>query len=225
MNNLKNFNNDWDSFFTNEFTKPYFKDIELFLKKEKKEKVIYPELGDVFNAYKETELKDLKVVILGQDPYHNPNQAHGLSFSVQLGQKIPPSLRNIYKELESSVEGFSIPSHGNLMPWSKQGVFLLNTILTVEKNSPNSHKKIGWDIFTTNTIKHINKTNKNVVFVLWGANAISKEPLIDNKNHLILKSPHPSPFSAHRGFFGSNHFNLINKYLKENNKEKIDWFL
>ena len=204
--------------------KPYFKQILTFLDNEIEQgKTIFPAKEDVFNAFKYTEFDNLKVVILGQDPYHNYNQAHGLAFSVQKDVDIPPSLRNIYKELSASVEGFQIPDHGDLTSWAKQGVFLLNTTLTVESHKANSHKDIGWETFTDTVIKKISAHKENVVFMLWGSHARKKKSLIDAAKHLILESSHPSPLSVYRGFLGCGHFNECNAYLLTNNLEQIGW--
>lgn len=207
-------------------TKPYFKQILDFLACESaKGKVIFPTKENIFNAFKYTELDNLKVVILGQDPYHNYNQAHGLAFSVQKGVDIPPSLQNIYKELARSIPEFKTPNHGYLVDWAKQGVFLLNTTLTVEAHKANSHKDIGWETFTDTVINKISENKHNVVFMLWGSHARKKKVLIDSSRHLILESTHPSPLSAHRGFLGCNHFVDCNKYLIEKKDQKIDWNL
>ncbi|MFM2047802.1 MAG: uracil-DNA glycosylase [Bacteroidota bacterium] len=216
----------WKTLLQNEFDKPYFVSIVNQLKKEKAEgKIIYPDGKNIFNAFNITTCKDIKVVILGQDPYHGINQAHGLCFSVQLNVPPPPSLQNIYKELKLSYPQFIIPNHGNLEQWSKQGVFLLNAFLTVRANSPLSHSKIGWEIFTDAVIKLISEKNNGVVFLLWGAFAQQKAALVDANKHLILKAPHPSPLSAHRGFLGCQHFILTNKYLLQQGKSPIDWQL
>ena len=197
-------------------------DLREFLKNEYTTKIIYPDKYDIFNALHYTSYKDVKVVILGQDPYHGPNQAHGLSFSVSPGVKIPPSLLNIYKELNSDLECY-IPNNGYLKKWADQGVLLLNTSLTVRAGEANSHKNKGWEIFTDKIISLINEKTDPVVFLLWGNNAINKKKLITNKQHLILSSTHPSPLSASRGFFGSKPFSKINKFLISVNKAPIDW--
>ena len=215
---------NWSDILSEEKQKSYFKSILGFLANETKVgKVIFPVKENIFNAFKYTELEDLKVVILGQDPYHNYNQAHGLAFSVQKGIDIPPSLRNMYKELASSVADFQIPNHGCLENWAKQGVFLLNTTLTVEAHKANSHKDIGWETFTDTVIKKISDNKENVVFMLWGSHARKKKYLIDASKHLILESTHPSPLSAHRGFLGCRHFVQANSYLKNKGLEEIDW--
>ena len=214
--------NDWNELLKDEFSKDYYLSLREFLKNEYTTKIIYPDKYDIFNALHYTSYKDVKVVILGQDPYHGPNQAHGLSFSVSPGVKIPPSLLNIYKELNSDL-GCYIPNNGYLKKWADQGVLLLNTSLTVRAGEPNSHKNKGWEIFTDKIISLINEKTDPVVFLLWGNNAINKKKLITNKQHLILSSTHPSPLSASRGFFGSKPFSKINKFLISVNKAPIDW--
>ena len=213
----------WKEALTEEFSKPYFKLLTDFLRSEKAAgKAIYPPGPLIFNAYNTTPIDQVKVVILGQDPYHNPGQAMGLSFSVPKGTRIPPSLRNINKELNTSL-GLPIPEHGDLTKWAEQGVFLLNAMLTVEHKQPGSHQRSGWQFFTDASIKAISQQRENVVFMLWGAFARKKAVLIDGSKHLILESPHPSPFSADRGFFGNNHFKLANDYLEEHGKEGVNW--
>ena len=214
--------NDWNELLKDEFSKDYYLSLREFLKNEYTTKIIYPDKYDIFNALHYTSYKDVKVVILGQDPYHGPNQAHGLSFSVSPGVKIPPSLLNIYKELNSDLECY-IPNNGYLKKWADQGVLLLNTSLTVRAGEANSHKNKGWAIFTAKIISLINEKTDPVVFLLWGNNAINKKKLITNKQHLILSSTHPSPLSASRGFFGSKPFSKINKFLISVNKAPIDW--
>ena len=214
--------NDWNELLKDEFSKDYYLSLREFLKNEYTTKIIYPDKYDIFNALHYTSYKDVKVVILGQDPYHGPNQAHGLSFSVSPGVKIPPSLLNIYKELNSDL-GCYIPNNGYLKKWADQGVLLLNTSLTVKAGEANSHKNKGWEIFTDKIISLINEKTDPVVFLLWGNNAINKKKLITNKQHLILSSTHPSPLSASRGFFGSKPFSKINKFLISVNKAPIDW--
>ena len=214
--------NDWNELLKDEFSKEYYLTLREFLKNEYNTKTIYPDKYDIFNALHYTSYKDVKVVILGQDPYHGPNQAHGLSFSVSPGVKIPPSLLNIYKELNSDL-GCYIPNNGYLKKWADQGVLLLNTSLTVRAGEANSHKNKGWEIFTDKIISLINEKTDPVVFLLWGNNAINKKKLITNKQHLILSSTHPSPLSASRGFFGSKPFSKINKFLISVNKAPIDW--
>ena len=216
----------WSNILSAEKQKPYFKQILAFLDNERNQgKTVFPAKEDIFNAFEYTGFEDIKVVILGQDPYHNVGQAHGLAFSVNLGVAIPPSLRNMYKELEASVEGFQISSHGDLTSWAKQGVFLLNTTLTVEAHKANSHKDIGWETFTDSIIQKISENKESVVFMLWGAHARKKKSLIDGSKHLILESSHPSPLSAYRGFLGCDHFVLANDYLKKMNSRIIDWKL
>ncbi|MDY4576073.1 MAG: uracil-DNA glycosylase [Intestinibacter sp.] len=215
-------NNDWDELLKDEFKKEYYLNLREFLKKEYSTRVIYPNMYNIFEALKHTSFKDTKVLILGQDPYHGENQAHGLAFSVQKGVKIPPSLLNIYKELHDDL-GCYIPNNGYLIPWSDQGVLLLNTALTVRAHEANSHKNIGWEIFTDDVIKLLNTREDPVIFVLWGANARRKKEFIDLSRHYVLEAPHPSPLSASRGFFGCKHFSKINKILKDLGKEPIDW--
>lgn len=217
-------NNNWAEALADEFSKDYYSSLENFLKKEELDNTIFPKKEDIFNAYNITDINNVKVVILGQDPYHGINQSHGLAFSVNDGIKFPPSLRNIFKELLDDV-GCKEPKSGNLSSWAKQGVMLLNTVLTVQANNAGSHQGRGWEEFTDATIKIINQRCCNVVFILWGKPAQSKVKLIDSTKHLILKAPHPSPLSAYRGFFGSKPFSLTNQYLLENRKEKIDWCL
>ena len=214
--------NDWKDLLEDEFNKEYYQTLRNFLTNEYKTKTIYPDKYDIFNALHFTSYKDIKVVILGQDPYHGPGQAHGLSFSVNPGIKIPPSLLNIYKELNSDL-GCYIPNNGYLKKWADQGVLLLNTSLTVRAGEANSHKSIGWEIFTDKIISLVNEKEDPVVFLLWGNNAIKKKNLITNKKHLILTSVHPSPLSASRGFFGSKPFSKINNFLISVNKKPIDW--
>ncbi len=214
--------NDWDELLKDEFEKEYYLKLRAFLMEEYGDKSIYPSMDDIFNALKFSSFKDTKVVILGQDPYHGEGQSHGLSFSVKKGIKIPPSLRNIYKELNSDL-GVYIPNNGYLKKWADQGVLLLNTSLTVRDGDANSHSKIGWEVFTDKIIALLNEREKPVVFILWGNNAKSKEKLITNKNHFIIKSVHPSPLSASRGFFGSRPFSRTNEFLKSVGEKPIDW--
>ncbi|MBC8172703.1 MAG: uracil-DNA glycosylase [Chitinophagales bacterium] len=214
----------WKEVLKDEFSKDYFLQIKNFLKQEKqKGTIIYPPGKFIFNAYDLTPFEKVKVIILGQDPYHGAGQAHGLSFSVPHGVAPPPSLMNIYKELKTDIAGFDIPGHGNLEGWAKQGVFLLNVMLTVEKDKPASHQHIGWQNFTDATIRHLNDQRKNLVFLLWGKFAQEKVWMIDADKHLILRAPHPSPFSADRGFFGCGHFSKTNVYLNAHYKEIINW--
>lgn len=221
---MKIVDNSWKDFFEAEFKKDYIKTLKNKLEERKNDgAIIYPKEDNIFEVYKMVDVKDVKVVIIGQDPYHGENQAHGLAFSVNEGIKIPPSLKNMYKELENSVEGFTMPNHGYLKKWSEQGVFLLNNVLTVEQASPDSHKKFGWEIFTDNTIKYIDENCDDVVFVLWGGNAKKKTKLLNKNKNLILTAAHPSPLSVYRGFYGCNHFNLINEYLVSKSRKPIDW--
>ncbi|AKO95213.1 uracil-DNA glycosylase [Priestia filamentosa] len=213
--------NDWQEILAEEFEKTYYKELREFLVEEYKTQTIYPDMYDIYNALHYTAYKDTKVVILGQDPYHGPGQAHGLSFSVQPGVKTPPSLMNIYKELKQDV-GCYIPNNGYLVKWAEQGVLMLNTVLTVREGKPNSHKGKGWENFTNKIIEKLSEREKPMVFLLWGNNARQKKALIKD-HHLILEGPHPSPLSANRGFFGSHHFSKTNEFLKETNQEPIDW--
>ncbi len=219
---MVNLGNDWDIILKDEFQKEYYLKIREFLKSEYNQRVIFPSMFDIFNALKYTSFSDTKVVILGQDPYHELGQAHGLSFSVKKGIKIPPSLVNIYKELNSDI-GMAIPSHGELTSWAKQGVLLLNATLTVRQGMANSHQNIGWSIFTDEVIKKLNTSSSPIVFILWGANARSKKKYITNKSHLIIESAHPSPLSAYNGFFGSRPFSRANEFLISNNLSPINW--
>jgi len=216
--------NDWDLVLSEEFEKDYFLKIKEFVDSEYESKTVYPPYDEIFNAFKLTDISNVKVVILGQDPYHEPGQAHGLAFSTPEGRPIPRSLKNIFKEINAEYD-YPIPESGCLESWAKQGVFLLNTVLTVEKGNANSHSKCGWQTFTDNVIKILNSQNQPIVFLLWGKQAEKKKELISNDKHLVLVTSHPSPFSARRGFFGSNHFKLANEFLKENRKEEIDWKL
>ncbi len=216
--------NDWDLVLKEEFQKEYFINLKKFVDNEYDLKTIYPPYEDIFNAFKLTSINDVKVVILGQDPYHEKGQAHGLAFSTPEGRPIPRSLKNIFKEINQEY-GYPIPKSGCLENWAKQGVFLLNTVLTVEEGNANSHSDCGWQIFTDNVIKILNNQTKPIVFLLWGKQAEKKKVLISNSNHLVLITSHPSPFSARRGFFGSNHFKLANEFLKEKRNDEIDWKL
>lgn len=214
----------WHDVIGAEKTQPYFQQIISTLQQARASgQVIYPPEADVFNAFKLTEFANLKVVLLGQDPYHGPNQAHGLSFSVRPGVAIPPSLRNMYKELALEYPEFRQPTHGYLESWAKQGVLLLNTVLTVVANQPNSHRALGWDQFTDQVIRSISEHADGVVFLLWGSHAIKKQRLIDGQKHHILTAPHPSPLSAHRGFLGCGHFAAANHLLQQQGKMPIDW--
>lgn len=216
------FNNDWNEILKDEFEKEYYINLREFLINEYKTQTIYPNMHDIFNALHYTPYNEVKVVILGQDPYHGPNQAHGFSFSVKPGITPPPSLKNIFKELNADL-GCSIPNNGFLENWASQGVLLLNTVLTVRAGKPNSHKGMGWEIFTDKVISLLNEREKPIVFILWGSHAISKTSLITNPKHYIITSPHPSPLSAHRGFFGSKPFSKANNFLKSIGKDPIDW--
>lgn len=216
------FNNGWGEFLNEELKKDYFKKLRTFLINEYKTRTIYPNMYDIFNALHFTDYKDVKAVIIGQDPYHGPSQAHGLSFSVKPGVRIPPSLVNMYKELHDDL-GCYIPNNGYLEKWAREGVLLLNASLTVREGQANSHRDIGWRIFTDKIISLLNDRTDPVVFVLWGNYAIGKESLITNDWHYIIKSVHPSPLSASRGFFGSKPFSKTNDFLKSIGKEPIDW--
>lgn len=213
----------WKEVLKEEFSQPYFEQIVGFLKTEKAAgKIIYPPGPLIFNAFDKTPFKKVKVVLLGQDPYHNPGQAHGLSFSVPKGVAMPPSLVNIFKEIKTDL-GISLPAHGDLEKWAKQGVLLLNASLTVRKNEPGSHSKIGWLTFTNAVIQQISDEKKDVVFLLWGRFAHEKQALIDETKHAVLKAAHPSPFSADKGFFGCRHFSKTNAYLTKHGLDPIDW--
>jgi len=213
---------NWRSYLHEEVSKPSFKDLVRALTLAYKNRIVYPTPENVFNAFKLTPLGNIKVVILGQDPYHGEDQAHGLSFSVLNGTKVPPSLRNIYKELAADID-VGIPTSGNLEQWAAQGVFLLNSTLTVEDGQAGFHQGWGWEIFTDEVIRVISQEQPHVVFLLWGKFAQEKANLIDDSKHLLLKAPHPSPLSAHRGFFGCKHFSQANEYLRKNNIEPIRW--
>ena len=214
-------NNYWDAVLKEEYEKNYFKNIAMFINKEYKEKIVYPPKRDILRSLKLTDYNDVKVVILGQDPYHGENEANGLSFSVNEGIKLPPSLKNIYKELYDDL-GIT-KTTGDLTSWANQGVLLLNSVLTVLKDTPTSHSKIGWQEYTDAIIKKLNEREKPIVFILWGNYARSKKNLITNKRHYIIESPHPSPFSANSGFFGSRPFSKTNEFLKKNNIKEIEW--
>ncbi|MHA2855680.1 uracil-DNA glycosylase [Paenibacillus lautus] len=214
--------NDWATYLEQEFTKPYYLQLREFLIDEYRTKTIFPDKYDIFNALHYTPLADTKVVILGQDPYHGPGQAHGLSFSVKEGVSTPPSLQNMYKELQD-VLGCFIPNNGHLITWAKQGVLLLNTVLTVRAHEANSHKNRGWESFTDKVIETINRKKEPVVFLLWGSHAQKKAELITNRQHKLIRSPHPSPLSAHRGFFGSKPFSRANEFLRSMGLQEVDW--
>lgn len=219
---MKLLNNDWDEVLNSEFEKEYYQKLRLFLDNEYKTKTIYPLPQYIYAALKLTAYKDVKVVILGQDPYHEPNQAHGLAFSVNKGIQVPPSLVNIYKEMRDDI-GTSIPNNGYLVSWAKQGVLLLNAVLTVEAHKANSHKDKGWEQLTDTIIQKLNDKKEPVVFILWGRNARDKKRFITNPIHLIIESAHPSPLSAYNGFFGSKPFSRTNNFLIKNNIKPIDW--
>lgn len=216
----------WLAVLDQEFEKDYMKNLKSFLKEEKERgATVYPKGQDIFNALNTTPFDQVKVVILGQDPYHGTGQAHGLSFSVQRGMTVPPSLKNIYKELETDIDGFKSPPHGNLTHWAEQGVLLLNATLTVRAAEAGSHQNRGWEIFTDEIIKSLSEKSEHIVFLLWGKYAQQKAALIDQKKHYVLTAAHPSPFSAYNGFFGSRHFSKANQLLIQNNLKPIDWNL
>ncbi len=219
---MVNLGNDWDELLKEEFEKDYYLNLRKFLIEEYKTRQIFPNMHNIYEALKHTSYKDTKVLILGQDPYHGDNQAHGLAFSVQPQVKTPPSLLNMYKELKDDL-GCFIPNNGYLMPWADQGVLLLNTALTVRAHEANSHKNKGWEIFTDRVISILSEREDPVIFVLWGSNARKKVELIDTSKHYILEAPHPSPLSASKGFFGCKHFSKINEILKKLGKEPINW--
>ena len=221
---MVNIGNDWDALLGNEFKKEYYLKLREFLKAEYSSRPIYPPMYDIFNALKYTSFSQTKAVILGQDPYHGAGQAHGLCFSVREGIKFPPSLQNIFKELQDEY-GYEPPRSGELTAWARQGVLLLNTTLTVREGMPQSHKGQGWEILTDTIISLLNQKEEPVVFLLWGANAWAKKPLIKNPKHLVLECAHPSPLSAYRGFFGCNHFKKVNEYLEKNGIDPLDWRL
>lgn len=214
--------NDWASELEQEFSKPYYLKLRQFLIDEYRTKTIFPDKYDIFNALHYTSLADTRVVILGQDPYHGPGQAHGLSFSVKEGISTPPSLQNMFKELQDDL-GCFIPNNGHLLTWTQQGVLLLNTVLTVRAHEANSHRNRGWESFTDKVIETVNRKSEPVVFLLWGSHAQKKAELITNPRHMIIRSPHPSPLSAHRGFFGSRPFSRTNAFLRKMGLQEIDW--
>lgn len=216
------FGNDWDDLLAVEFNKPYYKKLQKFLQKEYSEQTVYPDMYDIYSAFKVTAYSKVKVVIIGQDPYHGEGQAHGMCFSVKQGVAIPPSLKNMYKEIVDELGGF-LPDNGYLMPWAKQGVLLLNSVLTVRAGEANSHKGKGWETFTGSVIERLNTREDAVAFLLWGANAKEKLELIDTKKHLCLTAAHPSPLSAYQGFFGCEHFKKVNDWLISQVKSPIDW--
>ena len=216
----------WESIINDERDKEYFQSVLAFVDQQRNSgKIIYPPQEQVFNAFDMTPFESVRVVILGQDPYHGANQAHGLAFSVLPGVKIPPSLRNMYKELAQDIEGFEIPNHGYLDSWASQGVLMLNTVLTVEEAKAHSHAKCGWETFTDAIIAELNQRSEPIIFLLWGAHAQKKGQAIDSERHHVLTAPHPSPLSARRGFFGCKHFSLTNKILSSIDQNPIDWRL
>lgn len=221
---MVNIGNVWDQVLEGEFEKEYYQKLRAFLIQEYRTRTIYPGMYDIFNALKYTPYDQVKAVILGQDPYHEPGQAHGMSFSVKKGVKQPPSLVNIFRELEDDL-GISPPDHGYLMKWAEEGVLLLNTCLTVREHQANSHRGKGWEIFTDRVISLLNERKTPIVFILWGANAKSKAQLITGKQHLILTGAHPSPLSAYNGFFGGRYFSKTNAFLEKNGEKSIDWDL
>ncbi|MFC5651636.1 uracil-DNA glycosylase [Paenibacillus solisilvae] len=216
--------NDWASLLEEEFEQAYFKELRGFLDEQYRSASVYPKLGDIFNALNYTSYEGTKVVIIGQDPYHGPGQAHGLSFSVQPGVKVPPSLQNIFKELREDL-GCDIPDHGSLISWAQQGVLLLNNVLTVQAGQPASHQGRGWERFTDAIINALNKRQKPVVFILWGKHAQEKAAAIDETCHCVISSPHPSPFAARKGFFGSRPFTQANDFLRQIGSKEIDWHI
>lgn len=221
---MVNIGNEWDKLLADEFKKDYYLQLRQFLISEYNSHTIYPPMNDIFNALKNTSYSDVKAVILGQDPYHGAGQAHGMCFSVKKGTPPPPSLQNIFKEIHDEL-GLPIPPHGELTKWAKNGVLLLNTVLTVREGQANSHKGHGWEILTDRIIELLNERNTPIVFLLWGGNARSKAKLITNPKHLVLQCAHPSPLSAYNGFFGCGHFIKANEFLKNNGIEPIDWSL
>lgn len=218
------FDNDWDDILHDEIEKPYFQELRYALAREYKQHTVFPPKELLFSALKLTPYSNTRVVILGQDPYHGPGQAHGLSFSVKPGVRIPPSLQNIYKELEQDL-GLQPPNHGYLLPWAEQGVLLLNAVLTVRQGQPNSHKGLGWEQFTDAVMMKLNERETKVVFILWGSYAQQKGAFIDRRRHMVIQSPHPSPFSAHRGFLGSRPFSQANAFLESHGMKSINWSL
>ena len=218
------FKNDWGQYLKEEMAQPYYRQLRQFLIGEYSTKQVYPDMYSIFNALHYTSYADTKVLILGQDPYHEPEQAHGLSFSVQPNVPPPPSLVNIFKELETDL-GCTVPNNGCLEPWARQGVLLLNTVLTVQAHRANSHRDKGWEIFTDKIISLLNQREKPVAFILWGSPARRKKAMITNPQHFIVESPHPSPLSAYRGFFGSRPFSKVNKFLESVGEEPINWQL
>ncbi|WP_434950739.1 uracil-DNA glycosylase [Shewanella sp. HL-SH4] len=214
----------WPIFIENEQQQDYFIRLNQFLSEQQSmNKVIFPPKADIYRAFELTPVEKVKVVVIGQDPYHGEGQAHGLAFSVKSGVKVPPSLANIYKELAQDIAGFSIPSHGDLTHWAEQGLLMLNTVLTVEQSLAHSHAKAGWEVFTDHVLDYLNSLPQPLIFVLWGSHAIKKGRLITHEHHTILSGPHPSPLSAYRGFFGCGHFSKINQQLIKNGLKPIDW--
>jgi uracil-DNA glycosylase len=216
--------NDWAPLLGDEFEKPYYLSLRRQLAEEYRNGMVYPDRHDIYSAFDLTDYTQVKAVILGQDPYHGPGQAHGLSFSVKPGVAVPPSLQNIYKELRDDL-GCPIVNHGHLISWAKQGVLMLNAVLTVRKDTPNSHRGLGWEKFTSRVIRLLNEREQPVVFILWGKNAQEKRPLITGLHHLVIQSAHPSPFAANKGFFGSRPFSGTNAFLRLNGMQEIDWAL
>ncbi|CDQ19569.1 uracil-DNA glycosylase [Halobacillus karajensis] len=221
MNHLSN---EWKSILKDEFKKDYFSYLQDQVNQEYQKRTVYPPYDEIFSALNYTSYESAKVVIIGQDPYHGENQAHGLSFSVRPGNRIPPSLRNIYKELKEDL-GIEIPRHGYLVSWAEQGVLLLNDVLTVRAGEANSHRALGWEKFTDAVIQSLNKRSRPLVFILWGKHAQKKGAVVDRDKHLVLTSSHPSPFAAHRGFYGSRPFSKANQFLKQNGMDPVDWSL
>lgn len=223
-NNNPNIEASWLEVLRAEFERPYFIELKNFLKEQISQQTVYPPSSKIFSAFNHTAFADVKVVIIGQDPYHGPGQANGLSFSVERSQKTPPSLQNIYKELQADLN-IPVAQHGDLTPWAQQGVLLLNAVLTVNHKSPGSHRNRGWENFTDAAIRALIKKRSNLVFFLWGKYAQNKARFIDRSQHLVLESAHPSPFSAHKGFFGSRPFSQANTYLEQNGKQAVEWAL
>ncbi|MBE7023578.1 MAG: uracil-DNA glycosylase [Ruminococcaceae bacterium] len=221
---MVNIGNEWDKLLDGEFDKEYYLRLRTFLAKEYRNGTVYPDMYDIFNALKYTSYSDVKVVIIGQDPYHGPGQAHGLSFSVKKGVEPPPSLKNIFKEICDDI-GCPPPAHGELVKWARQGVMLLNAVLTVRAGEANSHKNMGWEKFTDRVIELLNEREEPMVFLLWGGNARQKKRLITNSRHKILETVHPSPLSAYNGFFGCRHFSKANEFLAATGQREIDWSL
>lgn len=221
---MVNLGNKWDEILAPEFKKDYYLKLREFLKQEYSHYTVYPDMNNIFNSLKYADYDNIKVVIIGQDPYHEPDQAHGLAFSVLKGNPVPPSLKNIYKEIETDL-GIAPPNHGELTYWARQGVLLLNNALTVRRGQANSHRGKGWERFTDAVISKVNEKDSPVVYLLWGANAREKTRLINNPKHLILTAAHPSPLSAFNGFFGCRHFSRCNNFLRENGVEPVDWHI